>query len=254
MNTPKFLFFFYLAISPLLFFTCEPKSEIEQELQMQKENLLLWQFPLPRTHTGALIGNGVQGLMIWGVDNQLNVTIGRAGFWDRRGGKDFLKNTSYKEVKNFLYSKNEQGLRNAFGMDVKPEPGIPERPHQIGGGRLEIELPEGWVLQKGVLDLNYGKFEVAARNQQDEVEIIRIRQSVFNETAAITLSSKLDELVKVRLIPSWEHVKDVLEPVGVKAPEKWTDEREGRPTIHGFIQRLPEDEPLAIAYKRTPHR
>ncbi len=246
-----FRFKLILFLVPLFLFTCEPKTELEQELQMQKQNLLLWHFPLPRTHTGALIGNGVQGLMIWGVDNQLNVTIGRAGFWDRRGGKDFLKNTTYKQVKNFLYSKNEKGLRNAFGMDVAPEPGQPSRPHQIGGGRLEIEMPKGWKLQKGVLDLNYGIFEATARNENGEFEIIRIRQSVFGEAAAITLSSKLDAQVKVRLIPSWEHVKDLLEPVGVQPPESWTHEREGRPTIHGFIQRLPEDEPLAIGYKRT---
>jgi len=235
----------------ILVIACEPKSELEQELQLQKQNLLLWHFPLPRTHTGALIGNGVQGLMVWGVDNQLNVTIGRAGFWDRRGGKDFLKNTTYKEVENYLYSNNEKGLRKAFGMDVKPEAGKPERPHQIGGGRLEIEMPEGWLLQKGVLDLNYGIFEATARNENGELEIIRIRQSVFNEAAAITLSKKMNDQVKVRLIPSWEHVKNLLEPVGVQAPEDWSNEREGRPTIHGFIQRLPEDEPLAIGYKRT---
>ena len=243
---------FYLALfMPLLFLACEPKTELEQELQLQRQNLLLWQFPLTRTHTGALIGNGVQGLMVWGVDNQLNITIGRASFWDRRGGKDFLKNTTYKQVKNFLYSKNEQGLRQAFGMDVEPEPGIPGRPHQIGGGRLEIEMPEGWKLTKGVLDLNYGIFEVAARNENGDLEIILIRQSVFEETAAITLSSKMNGLVKTKLIPSWEHVKEELELVGIQPPEQWTDEREGRPTIHGFIQKLPEDEPLAIGYKRT---
>ena len=235
----------------LSFISCEEKSLLEQEIQLQKENFLVWRFPLPRTHTGALIGNGVQGLMIWGKDNQLNVTIGRAGFWDRRGGKDFLKNTTYKQVKSYLYAKNEGALRKAFGMDVQPEPGVPSRPHQIGGGRLEIEMPEGWQLTTGVLDLNYGIFEATARNRAGELEIIRIRQSVYSEVAAITLTGRMHQAVKVRLVPSWEHVKEQLEPVGVEAPEIWTDEREGRPTIHGFIQKLPEDDPLAIGYKRT---
>lgn len=251
MSITKKIIFFQAILMPLLFLACEPKTELEQELQLQKQNLLLWQFPLSRTHTGALIGNGVQGLMIWGGDNQLNVTVGRAGFWDRRGGKDFLKNTTYKQVKNFLYSNNESGLRKAFGMDVEPESGIPGRPHQIGGGRLEIEMPEGWKLTNGVLDLNYGIFEVTVRNELGDLEIILIRQSVFEETAAITLSSKMNGLVKVRLIPSWEHVKEELQLVGIQPPEQWTDEREGRPTIYGFVQKLPEDEPLAIGYKRT---
>ena len=211
MNTSRIRLLSAFFILAVIFMTCEPKANIVQELEMQKQNLLLWQFPLPRTHTGALIGNGFQGLMIWGGDNQLNVTVGRAGFWDRRGGKDFLKNTTYKQVKNFLYSNNESGLRKAFGMDVEPESGIPGRPHQIGGGRLEIKMPEGWKLTKGVLDLNYGIFEVAVRNELGDLEIILIRQSVFEETAAITLSSKMNGLVKVRLIPSWEHVKEALQ-------------------------------------------
>ena len=240
----------YFVLVSLLF-TCEPKTEIEHELQLQKQNLMLWRFPLPRTHTGALIGNGVQGLMVWGVENQLNITIGRAGFWDRRGGKDFLKNITYKQVRDFLYSNNQNGLRKAFGMDIEPEPGQPSRPHQIGGGRLEIEMPEGWVLENGVMDLNYGIFEATAKNVSGELEIIRIRQSVYNEVAAVTFSKRFHNEVKVRLIPSWEHVKSQLEPVGVQPPEFWSDEREGRPTIYGFIQRLPRDEPLAIGYKRT---
>ncbi|HLL89865.1 MAG TPA: hypothetical protein VK324_11225 [Tepidisphaeraceae bacterium] len=44
-----------------------------------------WSFPLPRTHTGILQGNGRMGVMIWGEGNVLRVTVGRADFWDRRG-------------------------------------------------------------------------------------------------------------------------------------------------------------------------
>ncbi|MGQ9555756.1 MAG: hypothetical protein ACUVX8_18275 [Candidatus Zipacnadales bacterium] len=39
-----------------------------------------WQFPLPRTHTGILQGNGTMGAMIWGSDNVLKIAIGRADF------------------------------------------------------------------------------------------------------------------------------------------------------------------------------
>ena len=165
MNSATSRTIFIALFITQIFVSCEPKTELEQELQMQKENLLLWQFPLPRTHTGALIGNGVQGLMVWGVDNQLNITIGRAGFWDRRGGNHNLKNTTYQKVRKLLYAKDHDGLRKTFGMDAEPAPGQPARPHQIGGGRLEIIMPEGWTLTRGVLDLNYGIFEAAARNE-----------------------------------------------------------------------------------------
>ncbi len=45
-----------------------------------------WNFPLPRTHTGMLQGNGTFGTMIWGAGSVLCITIGRADFWDHRGG------------------------------------------------------------------------------------------------------------------------------------------------------------------------
>ncbi|MCU0368253.1 MAG: hypothetical protein MUF39_05435, partial [Cyclobacteriaceae bacterium] len=61
--------------------------------QSWEGKVLTWNFPLNRTHTGILLGNGTQGLMVWGKDNQLKITIGRAGFWDHRGGNEFSART-----------------------------------------------------------------------------------------------------------------------------------------------------------------
>ena len=48
-----------------------------------------WDFPLPRTHTGILAGNSTMGTIFWGSDNLLKITVGRADFWDHRGGMPF---------------------------------------------------------------------------------------------------------------------------------------------------------------------
>ncbi|MDZ7608170.1 MAG: hypothetical protein U5K79_21910 [Cyclobacteriaceae bacterium] len=164
--------YYTIATIVLLVFlpACHKKTILEQELEMQQQNLLLWEFPLPRTHTGALLGNGVQGLMVWGADNKLNITIGRAGFWDRRGGNKALSKITYHQLKDMLYGGNEEAIKAAFGIPEVAEPGQPTRPHQIGGGRLEIELPDGWELKRGVLDLNNGIFEVTIRNTNDEIK------------------------------------------------------------------------------------
>ena len=45
-----------------------------------------WTFPLPRTHTGMLLGNATLGAMIWGEGDTLRITVGRADLWDHRGG------------------------------------------------------------------------------------------------------------------------------------------------------------------------
>jgi hypothetical protein len=49
---------------------------------------LSWSFPLPRPHCGIALGNGTQGVLVWG-DEFLCLTVARAGFWDHRGGKEF---------------------------------------------------------------------------------------------------------------------------------------------------------------------
>ncbi len=37
-------------------------------MQHTNEKALFFTFPLPRTHTGVVMGNGRMGLMVWGVD------------------------------------------------------------------------------------------------------------------------------------------------------------------------------------------
>ncbi|MFT3949840.1 MAG: hypothetical protein QM763_22945 [Agriterribacter sp.] len=114
---------------------------------------LNWTFPLTRTHTGMLIGNGTQGLMIWGKDNQLNITIGHQGFWDHRSGNDILSRITYQELKTMLYNKDNSGLREVFAP-IKGEASHDfGQPRHLGGGRLEILFPTGYQLVKGTLNL-----------------------------------------------------------------------------------------------------
>ena len=229
---------------------CQEKTSLEHELEMQRQNLMLWDFPLPRTHTGVLLGNGVQGLMVWGMDNKLNVTIGRAGFWDHRGGNKVLSNITYTQLKQFLQSGNEEAIKSAFGIPEISQPGQPTRPHQIGGGRLEIEFSKDWELKRGILDLNNGILEITIRNAKDELRLIRVRQSVFEELATVILPKDVANQVNILLVPSWEHVKGELEKVGIQPPDIWQEELTEGNKINGFTQTLPEDSPLSIGYKR----
>ncbi len=218
----------------------------EMELQeIAAKRSLEWDFPLKRTHTGMLIGNGVQGLMVWGYENQINITIGRAGFWDHRGGNDFASRTTYREVKQLLYADDEEGLRKAFAIPEKNE-NDPPRPQQIGGGRLEISLPEDYSIQKGTLVLDNGTALIEVANNTGISKIIRIRQSMLSETSWVNLPAGMIDSVDLKLIPSWDFVKKDLEPYGVEPPERWEDK-----VSEGFQQNLPEDLPLAIAYKKS---
>lgn len=207
---------------------------------------LTWPFPILRPHAGVLLGNGTQGLMLWGEGRTLKITIGRAGFWDHRGGNEFSTRTTFQDVKRMLQAGDEAGIKAAFAVPEKA--GAPNlgRPQQIGGGRLEITLPDGWRLQRAVLDLATGTVNVFAKNPAGKEEKLGVKQQVESaevEFSWIDLPTSLRGKTQQKLIPSWESVKGQLERVGVKPPVENTDTNRG-----SFTQTLPNDAALTISY------
>jgi len=231
------------SIFILFFFTLLWSCQSTTNTITEEERTLDWQFPLKRTHTGMLLGNGVQGLMIWGYENKLNITIGRAGFWDHRGGNDFSSRTTFQDVKEMLYSGDGAALKDAFAYPEREE-NYPNRPQQVGGGRLELLFPESYNLESGILHLNNGIALIKIKDSKGILHEIKIRQSVFSELSWIELPDALSDTYELNLVASWDYVKNTLEAVGVAPPERWNNDDSG-----GFLQTLPEDDPLAIAYK-----
>jgi hypothetical protein len=90
-------------------------------------------------HTGIPVGNGAQGVLIWGSENRLCLTVARAGFWDRRGAqekKSFAERITYAELRDLLLSGQEAEVRGRFtSSEERPIP-----PYQIAGGQIEISL------------------------------------------------------------------------------------------------------------------
>jgi hypothetical protein len=204
---------------------------------------LTWEFPIRRPHAGVILGNGTQGLLVWGQDNTLRITVGRAGFWDHRGGNPFAAKATFQDVRRLLEAKDEKGLTALFAVPKKTTPNL-ERPQQIGGGRLDITLPTGWKLRRAELNCQTGEVSIQAQNPKGKIEILRLRQAIDQEIAWVQLPAALQGKTQQTLVPSWEYVKNQLEKVGIKAPEIW---QEG--DVQGFTQTLPEDAPLSIAYQ-----
>jgi hypothetical protein len=213
---------------------------------------MIWKFPLPRTHTGVLMGNGTQGLMIWGGGNQLNITVGRAGFWDHRGGNDFSARTTFRQVKTLLEAKDEAGLRKVFEVPQKST-GLPREPQQIGGGRLEVYLPEGWIIDRGELQLNNAILRILVKNPSGKEEAIVIRQAMLQELAWVELPASLQDKVRLELVPTWKFVGEQLTKVGVEPPKSFKPSANGMESA-GYCQYLPEDDPLALCYARNKNR
>ncbi len=209
---------------------------------------LTWHFPLPRTHTGILLGNGIQGLMIWGTET-LNITVARAGFWDHRGGNPFETRATFENVRRLLEANDEAGIHELFAGPPR-DSSQPDRPHQIGGGRLELVFGKGIRPSKGVLDLATATLTVTLANDDGVCGHVVLRQATHAEVAWIDLDRATHKTLKsIRLVPAWEHCRGKLEPVGVKPPAYWHRRNGG-----GFCQSMPKDDPLAVAWARDGGR
>jgi hypothetical protein len=212
----------------------------------QSKQPLVWHFLINRPHAGILLGNGTQGLMVWGGGRQLNITIGRAGFWDHRGGNEFSTKTTFQDVKRLLQAGDEAGIKKAFDIPKNKDVGF-GHPQQLGGGRLEITLPEGWSLTQAELNTKEGKIIVITANPQKVLQTLLIQQAKDTdyETAWITLPNALNKSVTCKLIPAWEAIQDKAKEIGISTPETF----ELGPA-KGFTQMLPNDLPLSISYQQ----
>ncbi|TVR43756.1 MAG: hypothetical protein EA402_08780 [Planctomycetota bacterium] len=206
---------------------------------------LTWHFPLPRTHTGALLGNGTLGLMVWG-DEALHLTVGRAGFWDHRGGNDFASRTSYEQVADFLRRGDEGALRRAFAVSAA-EAGQPPCPTQLGLGRLELHFPDGLRPLRTELDTHSGRLHITlGRRQADGSPLefqAELRLAMDAELAWLRLSADCPQPAIV-LRPSWEWIAQGRQRFGMQAPHIELTEQGG-----SMQQDLPEDPPAALAWQ-----
>lgn len=195
--------------------------------------LLEWDFPLPRCHTGIPLGNGRLGLLIWG-DDQLYLTISRAGFWDRRGGRQFSTGTTYREVKRLVEARDEPGLDLRFAKSKTL------KTYQIGGGRLEISIPgfrpvsARLILEKGEVEIDW---------ESSEGRTLHHRAGISMEDEIAWIEGPNDQC-RLQLIPAWDYLSETLSPLGIEPPMRHTDTDE-----EWFVQTLPADESLALGWR-----
>jgi hypothetical protein len=202
-----------------------------------------WFFPLGRPHTGLPLGNGLQGILIWG-ENSLHITVAHAGFWDHRNGQDIPSTTHYADVRRAVESHDEAAITRLF---PKRAPGK-AFPQQMPGGRLEITFPNSLRPIDARLDLSTAEVVVRIALHEDDTEIktLRIRQASDTALCWIELPADLAEEVKIAAHPAYDLVfENVMAKLDIAAPEKWSEASSG-----GFTQPMQDDKPLSVAWKR----
>ena len=202
---------------------------------------LSWDFPLTRPHEGIALGNGSQGVLVWG-DEFLCLTVAKAGFWEHRGGTPFTSSATFSKVRAALEARDETAIRAMFPAREKDEK-RPDRPQQIGGARLEIRFPDGAFPTRAALDLGSGVLRVTLENSAGKSREISLFQDMADDVCVV--SGAADAQISLR--PSWEWVGPQLESWGIEAPLELQIE-DGA----GFVQTLPQDDSLALVWRKRP--
>jgi len=195
-----------------------------------------WQFPLPRTHTGMLQGNGLLGAMIWGEGSVLRVTIGRADYWDRRGGSEWTAEMSYANILKHLAAGDEAALGEIFPRDDR-------RPSVLPIGRFELEFA-GATLETAALDLATGACRVTLHKGR-KTFVVRLAMDMDEPVLAVRLGEGL-KLKALRRVTSWQYVGEHLRSIGFSPPRQL--DRDG---LLGWTQAVPEDPSLCVAARRN---
>ncbi len=209
------------------------------------ESNLEWTFPIPRPQAGIFLGNGVQGVMVWGEES-ICLTVGRAGFWDHRGGEPFLPRATYKELRRVVEAGDASALTGLFSSATRPGE-LALKPKQYGCGRLEMSFGKDWAPQRGVLSLGEGKLviEVVHRTDPTRRGHVEIVQARLSEMIRIRWHGDPDLAPCVDAIPAWAAIGGELEKTGIAPPQVW-----GQGNLEGgFCQTLPEDDALALAWQ-----
>ncbi len=198
-----------------------------------------WQFPLPRTHTGILQGNGTMGTILWGESDSLRLTIGRADFWDHRGGSEWTSEMSYSNIRKYLDEDDEEGLDQLFSCKTSDR-SIPDTPTVLPVGRVDLQLQGDAQVEEAELNLEDGT--IAARTHQGQN--VRIVHDMEQHLVMVELPPELSD-ADVQPVPAWEFVEEELSSVGFEPPEPVSTQR-----IEGWVQRCPVDPALCVGWAR----
>lgn len=200
----------------------------------------VWRFPLPRPHTGILMGNGVLGAMVWGEGPLLRISLNRADYWDHRGGLPWTEDVRYADLRRSLEAGDEADLRRRFEA-TDHGPGMPERPSRLPLGRIEIDFGEGAELRSGTLDLADGSVTLHIE-RGDRRETIRIAMAM-DRPGLIVHSSEPSLLAATGCVTASDLLATEFAAISLPPAERF----DTRP-LSGWVQSHPADPPICVGF------
>jgi len=195
-----------------------------------------WRFPLPTTHDGILMGNGLFGVCVWG-DQRLCLSINRADFWDRRCQRSISAKMNYAALRRVWMAEDMEGLAQLVEEpQTSPAPQIPS-PSGLPMGRIDLDLR----VAGASLDMADGVLHLTEDGAAPPLKL-----AVAADRPLLLIETDRTDIDIIRR-PAWDFLGDYLSSIGHQPPQMFE-----QGAISGWLQELPEDPCLCLACARLP--
>ena len=208
-----------------------------------------YNFPLPTCQCGAMLGNGITGITLWGGGNTLNITVGSGNLWDHRGGMPWRPDQNFSAIRKALEAKDMDAIYKMFAPD---KCGTVRRPSLMPVGRVVITLPENAKLQRYEQTLATGLVKVFYTLDGVEKMMEFYGDMSINDALA---ARGLDDSMSIAIHSAYELTGKAnykwllsdnanMKDHGFAAPVEFSGKN-----YAGFTQAMPNDPSYTLAYK-----
>ncbi len=193
-----------------------------------------WRFPLPHTHDGLLMGNGIFGVCVWG-DGKLCLTTNRADYWDLRNHRPVTTKMRYEEMRAVCETQDLERMgRMVDPREPPPDSRMIPNPSGLPMGRIELDVnvqSASLAMADGVLSL-------------DDADGQTHRLAVDPLEPLYVLETQRTQIDIVRR-PAWEFLGEYLDSIGHEPPQMFE-----QGAISGWTNQLPDGLCLCVACAR----
>lgn len=150
---------------------------------------LIFTAPVNRWDEALPLGNGMQGILVWGDGKPLKLSLDRADLWDARPVKEWESpDYNYQTMRKWVAEKRIDDLHRLYDLPYGRDPA----PTKIPAGRIEIQFPENCKVRGSRLALTQAMAQVDLTTGVQ----IRIFQHAVEPVGILTISGikKLPEL------------------------------------------------------------
>jgi len=190
-----------------------------------------WQFPLPHTHDGLLLGNGLFGVCVWG-DGKLCLTTNRADFWDLRNHRPVTEKMRFEEMRAVCETQDGERMSRMVESRTPPKGSrMISSPSGLPMGRLELDVP----VQTASLNMADGVLQL------EDADGHTYRLAVAKQDPVYVLETERKD-IEITRRPAWEFLGEYLDSIGHEPPRMFE-----QGAITGWLQQLPDGVCLCLA-------